>query len=198
MKKIIILSLTLIVLLGGAAVYYFYFWPSESVNANNNQGVLNENNNSGSDANANADGNINSNQNTNAAVITDEAIIKEICFTFAERYGSYSNNNDFQSFIDLKSGMTASLQNETDQFVAREQVKAVNAPYFAIFTKVVAENITGITPQKANCQVTAQRTERNETAETASYFQNLLLQFKKEGETWLVNQATWQDKINTQ
>ena len=192
MRKIIIIVLLAVILLVGAAVYYFYFVPLKNNNVNGSN--LNKNENSNLNLNTNAGAN--ENQNTNLAVKSDETIINENCLVFAERYGSYSNNNNFQSFIDLKSWMTASFQKETDEFVAAEQAKAKTAPYFAIYTKLISKNITGLTAQKANCQVTAQRTERNETTETASYFQYLLLQFSKEGETWLVNQATWQEKIN--
>lgn len=194
MRKIIIIALLAIILLVGAAVYYFYFVPAKNNNVNGSN--LNENENINVNLNTNTA--TNENQNTNLAVKNDETVINENCLVFAERYGSYSNNNNFQSFIDLKSWMTASFQKEIDEFVVSEQEKAKTAPYFAVYTKVISKNIIGLTLQKANCSVVCQRTERNETTETASYFQNLLLQFSKEGEAWLVDQATWQEKINPQ
>lgn len=197
MKKIIIIALLVIVLLAGAAIYYFYFVPAKNNNAN--AANLNENENTNLNLNTlNTNASTNANQNVNSNVKSDEIIISENCLTFAERYGSYSNNNNFQNFVDLKSWMTPSFQKETDELVASEQAKAKNAAYFAIYTKVISKNISGLTSQKANCQVVAQRAERNETSQSASYFQNLLLQFNKDGEVWLVNQATWQEKINSQ
>jgi hypothetical protein len=191
MKKIIILSLALIVFLGGAAVYYFYFLPGEEANLNTGEGNLNENANLSLNANINI--NINSSQNANTAVITDEAAIKEICFIFAERYGSYSNTNSGQNMLDLKVWMAEKMKGEADDYIAAEKNKMV-VSYLAFFTKVLAQSVSSLTSQTADCQVSTQRTERNEAKETASYTQNLLLKFVKEAGAWRVSQAIWQEK----
>lgn len=193
MKKIIFLTLILIVILAGGAVYYFYFWESADINSNTNQGIMNENVNSSLNVNSNANNNINSNQNTNLSVKTDEETIKEICFTFAERYGSYSSTNGGQNLLDLKSWMTAKMRGETDDFIVAEKNKAAG-PYLAFFTKVLSQSVSSLTSQIADCQVSTQRAERNETQETASYTQNLLLKFIKEKDAWQVSQAVWQEK----
>jgi len=197
MKKIIIIILASL-LIAGAGAYYFFFMDEETdtnVNTPTNTNLaVNENTNVTAVTNENANVSI-GNENTNVKVKDDKEIIRETAFVFAERYGSFSNTNDFEHLTNLKDWMTKAMQTETDAYIASEKAKITgNEDFFAVFTKVISTNVSNLKKSSADCLVQVQRAERDESITTSNYFQNLLLKFSKENDAWKVGSATWQEK----
>ncbi|MFA5069844.1 MAG: hypothetical protein WC528_01030 [Patescibacteria group bacterium] len=198
MKRIIlIVGALLVLILAGLALYWFYFRPSP---ANQNTAPENNNVNQAINSHQNDNGNENTNtavnDNTNQTASLGSEKIRQVSRIFAERYGSYSNENDFENLVALKTYMTDKFQKETDNYITSEKSKLTgNEAYFGVISEMLSVNVISLTENSAQAAVTLRRTERNETSPTGTYFQNLSLKFVKSGNDWLVSSAAWQEKI---
>ena len=196
MKRIIIIIGCAVVLVAAGLALYLFYFKGGAVNQN----TANINLPANINFNANLDENLNVNSavtlNTNQTTANDQEKLKEVSRIFAERYGSYSNKNDFENLIALKTYMTDKLQKETDTYIKAEKSKMMgNETYFGVTSETLSVNVSSLTEKKADSLVTLSRTERNETSPTASYFQNLSLKLIKSGDSWLVDSTSWQEKI---
>lgn len=119
--------------------------------------------------------------------------VTQLAMSFAERYGSSSNQADFSNLRDLEVFMTSDMQTRTRQYITAEQNKNVSTlDYKGVTTKAVVVTITSIKDDSAEVLVKTKRQEENAQGETKDYNQNLKLTMKKVGETWQVDTAVWQ------
>ncbi|MDP1890977.1 MAG: hypothetical protein Q8K55_08790, partial [Gemmatimonadaceae bacterium] len=122
--------------------------------------------------------------------------ISRLAAAFAERFGSYSNQGDFENLLDLKSLMTGNMQTWVDNFVAESKAgQTDNTVYFGVTTKSVSLETISIDEAagEARIKVSAQRREASGTMSdnVRIYYQDLELGFKKVGGEWKVDEATW-------
>ncbi|MFH1207166.1 MAG: hypothetical protein V1668_00995 [Patescibacteria group bacterium] len=131
---------------------------------------------------------------TNTAT-TDEVALVRLANLFTERYGSYSSEAGFQNITDLKPYMTKKMQVISDSFVTSQKAQSSSSSFFSTTTNALSTSIASIAKLKATINVSAQRRETGVTIDgTSTYYQVLVLDFAKEGETWLVDNAAWQAK----
>jgi len=122
--------------------------------------------------------------------------ISRLAAAFAERFGSYSNQGDFENLLDLKSLMTGNMQTWVDNFVAENKAgQTDNTVYFGVTTKSVSLETISIDEAAGEARIKV-RTQRREASGTMSdnvriYYQDLELSFKKVGGEWKVDEATW-------
>jgi hypothetical protein len=188
-KKIIIAVIILLVLVTSFVVLYYYF-RGKTTEENANQANTNE------VANQNQSLIQNLNQNANVSTEnSDQATIRSIALAYTERYGSFSNQNDFENLEDLKIWMSKSLQKPTDAYIAGERAKNANTSvYHGYTTSALSAKIDSITNDKATVTVSARRQEVDDnTNQSKTYFQDLVLKFIKEDDAWKVNEANWQN-----
>ncbi len=152
--------------------------------------------------------NINTNtaQNTNVATVnvatntavnsaTNEASVQldllRLSNFFAERYGSYSSEAQFQNSIDLKPYMTPAMQKSVDAYIASQKNLQTNT-FTSVVSKVITTTVVSQTADSATVEMTMLRTERTAAdAEEQQYYQSITLELAKGGEEWLVDTATW-------
>jgi hypothetical protein len=111
--------------------------------------------------------------------------------TFAERYGSFSNEAGFQNLYDVMPFMSQSFVDETQAFIDSATPAQT---YYGVTTRVITVNVVGIdeTAGTATVELMTQREEANGSPEKTSLkYQKLNLEFVKEGELWKVNSASW-------
>lgn len=134
--------------------------------------------------------------NTNAAT-TDEVTIIRLANLFAERYGSYSSEAGFQNITDLKIYMTKKMQAISDSFVASQKSQTSAGTFYSTTTNALSTTVSSLTKVKATVRVSTQRRETGANINgTSTYYQVLVLDFAKDGENWLVDNASWQAKGN--
>ncbi|PIS04948.1 MAG: hypothetical protein COT81_03680 [Candidatus Buchananbacteria bacterium CG10_big_fil_rev_8_21_14_0_10_42_9] len=113
--------------------------------------------------------------------------------TFAERYGSYSNQSDFENLKDVQALMTEDFVRQTQALINQSALGQNTEVYQGVTTKVVSAKIISLSDANAQVMASVQRKDARES--TVNYqlkYQNLLLDMVKIGDGWLVNQATWQ------
>lgn len=128
---------------------------------------------------------------TQLSDIPVETQLKRLARNFAERYGSFSNQNDFENLENLAGFMSTDFNDQTEAFVnARRILEDPNAPYYGITTKVVSVK-TGEFNEEAGHMVVNFITRRTETdvaaGTTRTFDQDAQLVFVREDDRWLVN-----------
>lgn len=149
-------------------------------------------------------GNISTSGNLNAAVDTDvpptlteipatQSTLLAIATSFAERFGSFSSESNFENLSDLKVLMTNKMKSWTENFIAQNQGQPVE--FYGITTRALNAEIITLAADETQAQilVTTQREEtKSGAARSGVYYQKILLNLVQEGGSWKVDGATWQ------
>ena len=131
----------------------------------------------------------------NLPLLTDRELsqegVKQIAASFAERYGTWSNQSNSSNLVDLKLMMTKSMQVWADDNIIATQTNDDYQEYYGMTTKAIIVEAKSFTENKAVILVGTQRTE-NKAGQIKTFNQNLQLDMVKSGQTWLVDGAYWQ------
>jgi len=116
--------------------------------------------------------------------------------SFAERFGSYSNQSDFGNITDLELYMTGSMKEWAEDFVAENRKnKTGQEEYYGIVTQTVATEIKNLDDDagQAVVMVDTRRREMGQADKDSQTFsQPLRLEFSRQNGNWKINKASWQ------
>jgi flagellar basal body-associated protein FliL len=202
--KIILLSL-LIILLLAAIIYFFWFFkfPGTVVPqvkppavATNNQNGLTPATSTPVVKQAEIP------KTTTAQKATDEEVAQQtlvkMARSFAERLGSYSNQENYANIINLKIFMTVSMQKWADSYVAAaKKSNPYPGVYQGLTTHAVTSEIKNFDNANgtANILIQTQKVRLTATStDNASYNEDLSVTFIKENGQWKVDNAKWMNK----
>jgi len=124
-----------------------------------------------------------------------EADLKAIASTFAERYGSFSNEGNFSNLESLKDLMSPSMITAVDAMIAADTATATT--YHGITTKTISATILSYDAGTGNAEietVTQRREAQGSTVNPIVYYQNLKLRLVKTVAGWKVDSANWEPK----
>lgn len=120
--------------------------------------------------------------------------LKRVAAAFAERYGSYSNQGNYENILDLKYYMTPQLQEWADQYVAEQRQNPRSAEYFGVTSRAISVTIVSFDEAEGEAVLTV-NTQRQESGSTPSqtrlYYQDLTLGFVLLNGTWKVSTVNW-------
>jgi len=122
--------------------------------------------------------------------------ISRLAAAFAERYGSYSNQGNFENLLDLESLMTEKMWVETDNFIQQNKISSGDSSaYFGITTKAISVNIVSIDEGSGMAEITVGTQRRESSGSMADSstinYEDLELIFKKVNGEWKVDEAKW-------
>ena len=118
--------------------------------------------------------------------------VEVLAKSFAERYGSYSNESDFQNLRDLEPLMTGQMQTEVNALIARTEV---GENYYGITTQALSVDVLELEEDLgyALVEVLTQREEAiGSPQNTEVIYQTISLELTKPGTVWMINAATWE------
>ncbi|MFH1047867.1 MAG: hypothetical protein V1738_06200 [Patescibacteria group bacterium] len=124
------------------------------------------------------------------------ANLRSLAAAFAERYGSYSNQGNFENLAELQALMTDSLAADTREFISTARAEATaGAEYVGFTTRALNMKVSGLDEAQGLATVTV-NTQREQitSSGTRVYYQELILDFVQVGELWKVNAATWAEE----
>lgn len=117
--------------------------------------------------------------------------LQQLASNFVERYGSYSNQSNYENIADLKPFMTQLMQKSADNFVAAK-IKESNKIYFGISTRVLSSEILSINSNQAIVTVNCQKQESTGSASNSKiYYETAQISFSKENSAWKVAKIEW-------
>lgn len=129
--------------------------------------------------------------------VTKEDLMR-MASLFAERFGSFSNQSNYQNIQDLKVFMSRKMGGWADDFVKKQiEKKADTSIYYGITTKAIAPVVEQYDEDAGKARITVQTQRREATAttgNTSSFSQSLTVSFVKEAGMWKVDEAIWQGK----
>jgi hypothetical protein len=137
------------------------------------------------------------NINASPSILTKEpstqSTLMAVAMTFAERFGSFSSESNFENIRDLEVMMTDKMQDWTDSFIAKNQ--DFGGEFYGIITRVLNVEIINLADDESQAQVLVS-TQREETRggviKPRVFYQKILLNLVQENGNWKVDSATWQ------
>jgi len=141
---------------------------------------------------------VNSNANVNniTAPLTGDALTeqqaKRFAIFFAEKFGTFSSQGDFENFRELYSQMTPEMLKWAQTQVSNKYRQ--QDPYFGTTTRSLRAKLTRGKITDANIQITVdtQREERGETPDSNKIvYQAIQIDMVRSGNSWLVSRAQW-------
>lgn len=130
----------------------------------------------------------------NGADEAPQTDLRGLVSAFVERFGSYSNQSDFENIEDLYAFMTRRFQDEMEEYVRRERAKiASGAPYEGITTRALSVSKIREEAGQLVFQARALRAiEKSADGTRREDYQNIELTLQEEGRQWKVDSAEWQ------
>ncbi len=132
---------------------------------------------------------------TKQGVKMNIADLERMASSFAERFGSYSNQAGFSNIYDLQVFMTANMQKWSIDYI--EQMKKKQADsliYYGITTMAVTTELKSFDDDegKAEALIKTQRRESVGTFDNSkTFYQDISIYFVKENGVWKVDKAAW-------
>ena len=117
--------------------------------------------------------------------------------SFAERFGSYSNQSNFANILDLKIFMSERMKYWADNFIKDQNSRAQDGAdiYYGITTKSIAKELKEFDEDIGLAKILVQTRRREATGASSNYSniynQNILITFVKENGAWKVDSAHW-------
>ena len=116
--------------------------------------------------------------------------------SFTERFGSYSNEGNFENITDLEAFMSKSMVGWAKQYVRNARTNAKSdAAYIGTTTRALTTQLLAYDATNGSATVLV-KTQRREVAGQNSvervYYQDMTVVFLNEGSAWKVDSATWQ------
>lgn len=145
--------------------------------------------------------NVNTSLNTNtvtantntAAQSTTEQEITSLSRSFIERFGTFSNQNDYENINNIRVYMTQNMEKQADKIIAEgEKNSNPNNPYYGITTKALSTKILKQETNDATVRVSTQRKESKEgEGEIKILYQDIDVVLKIDGGVWKVDSVQW-------
>ncbi|TAK05334.1 hypothetical protein EPO33_05210 [Patescibacteria group bacterium] len=113
---------------------------------------------------------------------------------FAERFGTYSNQGDFQNLIDLFPLMTERMQQQTQRTIdAASAATSTPSTYVGVTTRPVTTTVVSVdeTGGRATIRVSAQRATQTGDAQPVTRYETLTIEFRNQQNVWKVDSARW-------
>ena len=120
----------------------------------------------------------------------EKAQLQQLVSAFVERYGSYSNQTDFENLTDLMPFMSQSLKRWAENLIDSKRVNSNSqAPYYGVTTKVLKTEIIEFTDELVKIKVATQKSEMFGTDYNSKVsYEDLTVSLIKEDEVWKVNE----------
>jgi hypothetical protein len=114
---------------------------------------------------------------------------------FAERYGSYSNQGDYQNLRDLLPVMTASYRAKTEATLAAAAPQ--RAQTFEGVTSVKISSDVRSYNEAAGTAVVAVTLQQEKVSGTTTVigYRTLRMELKKVGEDWRIDASRWENEL---
>lgn len=129
--------------------------------------------------------------------VSSKEVLKRTSLSFAERFGTYSNQSNFHNIKDLNIFMSKNMQVWAENYIFEKIKEEMNREiYYGISTKSTEAEILHISEEEdsASILVKTRRREFVESKENPSdvFEQSIVINYTKENDIWKIDSATWQ------
>lgn len=199
LKRILIVCMALAVV--GVIVAGVYALMAKKPNTNtntnntvntNSQGNQNTNNTTNTNGSINTNGETNTNAGGNTSTNNESSVLR-LARIFVERYGTFSNRNNFENITTLEPFMTEAFQKESAQYISEQQDNGTPEEFYAITTTVASLEMKSFTADSdATVRVATRRVETKGDQDPTVFTQYMTVTFKNVSGNWKVSGAQWE------
>ncbi len=122
-----------------------------------------------------------------------KAGVKAVAITFVERYGSFSNQSNFENLKDLRGLMTTKFQKQIDEYLANHKQTPAKE-FYAVETKLLSLDFKKFDIKKGVAEIQA-KTKRIEyfssKLKRKEKIQRADIILLKQNDKWLVDSFKW-------
>jgi hypothetical protein len=123
--------------------------------------------------------------------------LRRMAASFAERFGSYSNQSNFSNIVDLKIFMSQRMRQWADAYISQQRQKGLASDiYYGITTKAMTQEVIEFDDDLGQAAIlvrTRRREATSSTRNTSDFFnQNIIINFIQEKGVWKIDSANWQ------
>ncbi|MBI2410878.1 MAG: hypothetical protein HYV32_03250 [Candidatus Kerfeldbacteria bacterium] len=159
---------------------------------NTNNALPNVNSGTGGDGTNTNTGGDNTNTDTTAQT-TQEELVMRLARIVVERYGSFSNRNNYENITRLEPFMTEEFQQESLAFIEKNHTDGIPEDYYGISTTANSVELTAYTAKEsATARVGTRRVETKTNEDPRAFTQYALVDFLYVNGNWKVDNITWQ------
>ncbi|MFH1426301.1 MAG: hypothetical protein ABIG66_02600 [Candidatus Kerfeldbacteria bacterium] len=181
----------------GVGVYWYVTRQPAATNTNTNTNTaVNQNTNTATNTNQNTNTATNTNTNTNAGpVVVDDgsATVLRLARIYTERFGSFSNRNNFENITSLEPFMTDRLQKEMADFITENQKEGVPEEFYGITTTAISTELVSMKEnEKAVVRVGTSRVETVGGNDPKTFTQHAKVTFEQVEGNWKVDKYSWE------
>ena len=123
--------------------------------------------------------------------VDDSAAVLRLARSVVARYGSFSNQNNFENITSLEPFMTASFQASSATYISENQASEDPGNYYGISTEVISLELVSLEGDDAVVDVLTQRIEEKSNEDPAVFNQTAEVVFEKVEGYWKVDSITW-------
>jgi hypothetical protein len=208
-KKILLIVGSILVIIILAAVVYFLFffkWPGVSPlnvlvnNAKIVNKIVKENLPAGGGSPTEKEAKIVADQNSPApsSEEMERYTAGKIASSFAERFGSYSNQSDYGNINDLRGFMTEKMLAWADKYVVDAHEKnSYNGIYQGTITRAISSEVKKFDSAAGSAEilVSTQRSDSSgDSNDSKVYYEDIVIKMVKESGSWKIDSAFWQGR----
>lgn len=137
------------------------------------------------------------NREANKSVVNKESIAR-MASSFAERFGSFSNQSDYKNISDLKPYMTVKMKKWADSYIAENRANGVSNIYYGIITKSVTYEYLSYDDDMGSAEIVVKARRRESVGISSNttnvFYQDIKISLIKENGAWKIDSAYWQEK----
>ncbi len=122
----------------------------------------------------------------------DEDSLINLAEKFAATYGTFSSQSNFRNVTELYSYMSENYRQESAAYVAEKQGQSTGGGYYETTTTVMMSKALENSGNAATVLVDTYRESSSSDQGRDGSYQNALIKFIQEGESWKVDKVEWQ------
>lgn len=127
-----------------------------------------------------------------------EEDLARMAASFAERFGSFSNQSDYGNIRDLQIFMTETMKTWADNYVndAREK-KGDTSIYYGIITKAISTTVNKFDSDTGLAEILVKTQRRESTGvsgNSTTFYQDIVIKYRRESGAWRVDGIYWQNR----
>ncbi|MCK5416184.1 hypothetical protein KAI92_02030 [Candidatus Parcubacteria bacterium] len=128
-----------------------------------------------------------------------ERDVVQIAISFAERFGSYSNQANYDNITSLETFMSDRMRKWARNYVDEQRAKNIDTSvYYGVITKAISTDVRKFDDNigYASILISTRRKEALVTKNNTdkAYSQSILINLIKDGKMWKIDEAYWKDK----
>ena len=120
--------------------------------------------------------------------------LKQQARSYAEIIGSFSTHSNFSNLVALFPFSTESMKKQLSDIIQQNAVEnPATVPFRGTQTRALKTDVVLVDEAKGRAvvEVATQRREEVSGGESRTYYQDILIEYVKEGDMWLVDNAAW-------